>query len=350
MAALAVGVLVAACATLSPGRYRGPVSDHFDGRRFHNLTPDIQRNLSQLFRWLRERNPGHWEMTTNNSWPAPPRRVATPGALRVTFVNHSTVLLQTAGINLLTDPIWSDRASPVSFAGPKRFRPPGVPFRQLPSIDIVMVSHGHYDHMDTATLKRLADRDRPRILVPLGHASLLERKGIGNIEELDWWDEVQVSESVRIVPVPVQHWTARGLFDRNLALWSGFVIEAPGGPIYFAGDTGYAAHFTSAKERFGPMRLALLPIGAYLPRWFMKPMHTSPADTLLAYSDLHAQRAMAVHFGTFQLGDDGQYQAAEELARLRHDAGITDEAFWIPDFGEGREIEALPPHGNPGYP
>ena len=243
LAALAAGGLVAACATLSPGHYRGPVSDHFDGRRFHNYTPDIQRDLGQLFRWLRERNPGQWEVTSNNPWPAPPPRVTKPAALRVTFVNHSTVLLQIAGINLLTDPIWSRRASPVSFAGPKRFREPGIPFRQLPHIDIVMVSHGHYDHMDTATLKRLADRDRPRMLVPLGHAAILERKGIGNVEELDWWDEVQVSETVRVIPVPVQHWTARGLFDRNLALWSGFVIEAPGGPVYFAGDTGYAEHF-----------------------------------------------------------------------------------------------------------
>lgn len=335
------GALIAACATFAPTRYQGAVSDHFDGRRFHNLAPHIQRDLGQLFRWLRDRDPGPWEMAANDLWPKPPSRVTEPGALRVTFVNHSTVLLQLAGLNLLTDPIWSPRASPVSFAGPKRYREPGIPFHALPAIDAIVVSHGHYDHMDIPTLKRLSERDRPRILVPLGHAALLRRKGIDQVEELDWWDQVEVAPGVRIIPVPVQHWTARGLFDRNLALWCGFVVDAPGGPIYFAGDTGYAAHFSMARDRFGPMRLALLPIGAYLPRWFMKSMHTSPEDVLMARDDLAAKRAMAIHFGTFQLGDDGQFQATTQLARLRAQANLDDREFWIPDFGEGRDISPL---------
>lgn len=341
LATILLASLVAACATLTTTRYRGPISDHFDGNKFHNLVPDVHRDLRQLMRWMWEREPGLWEVTANNSWSAPPPRVDNPDTLQVTFINHSTVLIQVAGINLLTDPIWSERASPLPFAGPKRFRDPGVPFHQLPPIDVVMVSHGHYDHMDLPTLKRLSDRDRPRILVPLGHARTLTRRKIDNVEELDWWDEVVIADGLRVIPVPVQHWTARGLFDRNLALWSGFVIEAPGGPIYFAGDTGYADHFRQAHDRFGAMRFALLPIGAYLPRWFMKPMHTSPADALLALEDLQAHSAMAVHFGTFQLGDDGQHEAASELATLRQGAGITDEAFWIPDFGEGRIIPAL---------
>jgi L-ascorbate metabolism protein UlaG (beta-lactamase superfamily) len=294
--------------------YSGPVSDHFDGRRFHMAIPR-ERHLSDYLTWLLQREPGPWrDFEAIAPGPPPPRQV--PGeALRVTPINHSTVLIQTAGLNILTDPIWSQRASPFSFMGPDRHISPGIRFEDLPPIDVVLVSHSHYDHMDLPTLKRLWERDRPRLFVGLGNAGTLRAAGIGGVNETDWWQSRELAPGVRIHGVPAQHWTSRGPFDRNRTLWLGYVIETPGGSLYFAGDTGWGPHFAAIAARFPALRLALLPIGAYLPRWFMQPVHLNPAEAVAAWRMLGAASGLAIHYGTFRLAEEGQDQPTADLAR-----------------------------------
>jgi L-ascorbate metabolism protein UlaG (beta-lactamase superfamily) len=220
------------------------------------------------------------------------------------------MLVQMDGVNILTDPIWSMRCSPFSFAGPKRHRPPGLRFDDLPPIDAVLVSHNHYDHLDVATLRRLGGA---RIFTPLGNSALMARHGVKNATDLDWWQTTRVSDRVTVTLVPSQHFCARALSDRNATLWGGFVISGPSGNAYFAGDTGWGRHFAQIGERFGSMRVAMLPIGAYLPRWFMKPAHISPAEAVDAHAAIGAQTSIAMHYGTFNLGDDGYEQPAHDL-------------------------------------
>ncbi len=317
-----------------------PERTNFDGERFRNLVPTRQKSLWDLVRWrIARKVVGDWQDVGNPAYEGErPARV--DGAeLLVTFVNHSTVLLQTAGVNILTDPIWSERCSPLQFAGPRRHHPPGIDFEQLPKIDVVVVSHNHYDHMDLPTLRQLFRRDRPVFLVGLANAPLLREAGIeSGIVELDWWDTHEVTTGVRIHGVPAQHWSTRTRFDINRMLWMGYVIESAGGPVFFAGDTGAGPHFGMIRERFGPMRFSLLPIGAFLPRWFMKDNHLSPTDALVAHRELESRESMAVHFGTFELGDDGQYHARDELLALLGAAGITAGEFWVPQVGIPRVV------------
>lgn len=316
--ARAAGVTVAAIAAgigaerifLASPSYRGAKSDHFDGRRFHNHQHGWQSEGSFL-KWQLTKTPTKWPAWIESEpGPAPVQRVAR--GIRITHVNHSTVLIQMDGLNILTDPIWSERCSPVSFAGPKRHRAPGLRFEELPPIDAILVSHNHYDHMDVPTLQRL--RGVP-LFVPLGNAALLERRGIDGARDLDWWDEAPLSADVRITATPAQHFSARALTDRNATLWSGFVISGPSGHVYFAGDTGWGRHYEEIANRFGPMRVAMLPIGAYLPRWFMKPAHIDPAEAVAAHHVLQAKTSIAVHYGTFALGDDGHQQPVDDLKK-----------------------------------
>lgn len=305
--------------------YSGPVSDHFDGRRFHMAIPR-DRHLSDYVAWLVQREPGPWrDYEAIAPGPPPPRRVLGE-ALRVTPINHSTVLIQTAGLNLLTDPIWSHRASPFSFMGPDRHIPPGIRFEDLPPIDAVLVSHSHYDHMDLPTLKRLWERDHPRIFVGLGNAGTLRAAGIGEVSETDWWQAQDLAPGVRVHGVPAQHWTSRGLFDRNRTLWLGYVVETPGGAIYFAGDTGFGPHYGAIAARFPALRLALLPIGAYLPRWFMQPVHMNPAEAVAAWRILGAASGLAIHYGTFRLAEEGQDRPPADLARALSQPDITADS------------------------
>src|SRR5688572_3378031 len=268
-------------------RHRGPVSDHFDGSRFHNHHSGWQSEGSFL-KWQLTAKRGPWRHWVDApAGPAPPVRVS-DGRLRVTFINHATTLIQMDGLNILTDPIWSERCSPVSWAGPKRHRAPGIRFEDLPPIDVVLVSHNHYDHLDVPTLRRLAARDRPRILAGLGNAELLADAGIPNGDELDWWDAREVGRGVHAFATPAKHFSGRTPFDRNHTLWMAWVLEGPAGRVYFAGDTGYGGHFAAARARLGPMRLALLPIGAYDPQWVMGDVHMDPAGAVRAHHDLGA--------------------------------------------------------------
>ncbi len=327
------------CANATP-RWHGPVTDHFDGRRFHNGAA-VRRPLgaAELLKWLSHRERGPWPSVDDTPGEPPPRKVEAPGVVRVTFVGHATVLLQLDGLNILTDPIWSDRASPVAFVGPRRIRRPGIRFEDLPPIDVVLISHNHYDHLDVRTLRRLAERDRPRVVVPLGNAAVLDRAGMFGSVELDWWEDLDLAPGVRVVAVPAQHFSSRALFDEGNGLWAGFVIASrSAGRVFFAGDTGYGPHFKEIAKRIGAPLLALLPIGAFRPRWFMGPVHLAPDQAVEAAKDLGARSSVAIHFGTFALADDGEEEPVKDLREaLEKNPGVE---FWAPEFGRGRNLPA----------
>ncbi|MGC2720057.1 MAG: MBL fold metallo-hydrolase, partial [Candidatus Acidiferrales bacterium] len=299
------------------------------------------RGVGSLFEWLKNRQPGRWKKWTNAApGLTPPERVS-GGELRVTFVGHSTVLIQTDGLNVLCDPVWSMRASPVPFAGPKRHRPPGIRFDQLPTIDLVLQSHDHYDHFDVSTYRKIAAAKwGTKYAVPLGVADRLISKRLaraGAISELDWGDSVQVASHIRVTAVPALHFSGRGLRDRNRTLWCGYVVEGPSGRVYFAGDTAYGTHFRQIAERFPQVRLALIPIGAYRPQWFMGPVHISPQDAVKAHEDLGASTSVGIHFGTFRLADDGEDEPCAELKK-ELETRKAAHRFWTLEAGEGREI------------
>jgi L-ascorbate metabolism protein UlaG (beta-lactamase superfamily) len=291
-------------------------SDHFDGTRFVNPTGAAGQPLSAVLRMLFERR---------TPWPArvdePPRRP--PGldgaAAVVTFIGHATFLIQTGAANILTDPMYSRRAGPLNVLGPRRVRQPAVRFDDLPPISTVLLSHNHYDHCDLRTLRRLAERFDPLVLTPLGNGALVRSSGIRRVEELDWWQNA-TTPTLPITLTPAQHFSARNPLDRNRALWGGFMLVAGGARIFFAGDTAYAGFFRDVRQRLGPIDLALLPIGAYEPRWFMQALHMNPAEAVQAHLDLEASESIGMHFGTFQLtteGIDEPLRALEEACRAR---------------------------------
>jgi L-ascorbate metabolism protein UlaG (beta-lactamase superfamily) len=252
------------------------------------------------------------------------------------------VLLQTAGLNLLLDPVWSERVSPVSFAGPMRVNDPGVAFEALPPINAVLVSHAHYDHLDLPTLSRLAAAHRPRVITPLGNDTIMQDHVPAiAAEAYDWGDRVTLPGGVSVTLVPVQHWSARGLTDRNKALWAGFVIDTPTGRIFHVADSGYGGghHFRGAKEQHGPFRLAILPIGAYEPRWFMRDQHMNPAEAVQAFRDCGAELALAHHHGTFQLTDEAIDAPALALAQAMVAEGIPPERFRVLQPGQVWQID-----------
>ncbi len=314
---------------------RVSLDEHFRNGRF--LNPGIvEHGFRELYQWIRNRQPGPWPAwIPSTPGPPPPARVDGSN-LRVTFINHSTVLLQTAGCNLLTDPIWSRRASPVSFTGPRRHRDPGLRFEDLPRIDAILLSHNHYDHFDRPTLRRLWRRDHPVVFCPLGVAKAVRRIGFREIYENDW-RQSQAWGPFQVHCVPAQHFASRTPFDRNRTLWCGWVLEHPAGPIYFAGDTGFGRFFEEIRGQFGSLRLALLPIGAFAPEWFMGPVHMTPEQAVEARRILDAATAVGIHFGTFALADDGYTEPEERLCRALD--GAADAArFWTLPEGEGHMI------------
>jgi L-ascorbate metabolism protein UlaG (beta-lactamase superfamily) len=305
-----------------------PFPRHFDGKRFFNPDAPAVRGFLDLLRWQMTSHPERSPRFIDDVAQSKPPSSVAAEELRVTLVNHSTVLLQTRDSHILTDPIWSERASPFHSIGPRRRRKPGVAFEDLPRIDTVLLSHNHYDHLDLATLRRLMDRGQSQFVVPRGVARLLQAHRIGPVHELDWGESL-VAGGPAIHAVPALHFSARGFFDRNLTLWCGYVIESPGGHVYFAGDTAFGAHFAAIRERFGAPRLALLPIGAYEPRWFMSPVHMGPDEAAKAHEILDARTSIAIHHGTFQLADDGLETPKRQL--LDH---VPDDSFMVLNNGQ----------------
>lgn len=335
-----VAVLAALALAGCAARHEGPATDHFDGRHFRNAHSKEPPGLLGLLRW-RLFEPGA-------DWPAelpgatqskPPQRVEGDRIL-VTYVNHATVLVQAGGVNILTDPIWSERASPVSFAGPRRHNPPGVAWQDLPKIDIVLVSHNHYDHLDQATLAALWRRDKPAMVAPLGNAAILRGEASDMVvHELDWTTSAKLGGAT-VTAMPLQHWSSRFFADRDLSLWASYVVETPAGRIYFAGDTGYGQgdHFKAVGQRFKGVRLALLPIGAYDPRWFMEHPHENPEEAVQAALDTCAQTAMGHHWGTFQLTNEPIMEPPQRLAAEVRRRGLPAGWFRTPLPGQSFEL------------
>jgi len=315
-----------------------PLSDHFDGTHFFNPEPTThggRRNTGLAF--LRERfRPGAWAR-----WPrhvANRHHAPAPDAPSLTFIGHSTFLIRLPGLTILTDPVFSARCSPSRLVGPKRVRAPGVALASLPHIDLILVSHNHYDHMDLAALRALRRRfPHADIVTTLGNAAYLARKGLAGAHELDWWGSTTL-HNAHITVTPARHFSARGLHDRNLTLWGGFYLTYNGISLYFAGDTGATRAFAQIRERLGAPDLALLPIGAYEPRWFMGPVHMNPADAVQAFTDLGAKRAIGMHFGTFQLTAEGIDAPLHDLAAARTQAGIAPHAFSALEVGESTAL------------
>lgn len=313
-------------------RYHGAVSDHFNGTVFVNAQPYHQHNFIDVMRWALTASRAKWPSYIENH-SAPELTPATQEQIKATWVNHATMLVQAANFNFLTDPIWTERASPVSFIGPKRVRAPGVAFKNLPRIDAVFVSHNHYDHLSLPTLKRLSDQFNPVIFVPLGLKSLLERHGIQNVIEMDWWQTHKVKEAV-ITFLPTKHWSQRGVGDRYKTLWGSYGIAVGNKKIYFAGDAGYSPYFKTIQQQWGKPDLAFLPIGSYLPEWFMKENHMNPAEALQAHHDLQASHSIGIHFGTFQLSDEAIDQPLIDLQAAKAKQQVADDAFVALDIGQ----------------
>lgn len=310
--------------SLSAPGYNGPPSDHFTGKKFINPGNPEAHGLGALLKWLTNRQRGPWKYHHEEADVKPQETVT---QTRITFINHTTFLIQTQGVNILTDPVYSERVSPFSFAGPKRMRPPGVKFEDLPKIDLVLLSHNHYDHLDVATVTRLKQSFDPVFVVPLGVAKYLQQKDITRIEELDWWKNVS-TVSLNITSIPAQHFSGRGFFDRDKTLWCGYTIGTKDTTICFLGDTGYNEQiFTTIPKRIGDIDLAIVPIGAYKPLWFMSPVHCSPEEAVQIHLDLKARMSIASHFGTFPLGDDGEEDPVLDLARAREKFNIASEEF-----------------------
>ncbi|HEX8513894.1 MAG TPA: MBL fold metallo-hydrolase [Allosphingosinicella sp.] len=332
--------------------YEGPRSDHFDGERFFNPGPAPRSGAHGgparfLNRFVGSNDRSQWPVHVPVAATVPPRRVE-GGEMLVTWIGHATVLVQTQGLNILTDPIWSERASPFSFAGPKRVRAPGVRFQDLPKIDLVLVSHNHYDHMDLPTLKRLRERDRPLIVTSLGNDSIIGRAD--GVAALDWNEAFPIyspgcTAAMRckalgqVIVSRNHHWGSRWGTDRNRALWSAFTVTLPGGNLFFAGDTGYGdGSWADEAARRGPIRLAILPVGAYEPRDIMQNNHVDPEEAVRLFEKLKARTALGMHWGTFQLTFESIDDPPRRLAAARRARGIADERFVTTEVGRSFRV------------
>lgn len=347
LASFGLAFAVAVASALASGcfgapRYVGPPSEHFDGERFRNMAPFKEPSYWDVLAWkLSGPAAPEWPdwVDIPAAEPLPPR---VSDGLRITYVNHATVLVQLENLNILTDPVWSDSVGPTSWLGPERHKAPGIPLEKLPKVDVVLISHNHYDHLDVPTLERLAERDQPLILAGLGTKALLAEHGIERAEDLDWWQSRDVG-GVRVTFAPAQHWSTRGLGDRNVNLWGSFFIRAPRQSVYFAGDTGRGPHFAAIRERLGSPTVALLPIGAYEPRWFMHPQHIDPAEAVEAHRVLGAERSVGIHFGTFDQTDEGMEQPQRELAEALRSQGVSPAAFVALENGTSISVAAPEP-------
>lgn len=317
--------------------YQGPTSDHFDGSRFFNK--ESGHTFFDHIKWMWEMETVEWPEWVDDPPQPPPIAHVKEGELRITYVNHATVLIQMDGINILTDPIWSERAGPISWVGTKRVRAPGVKIEDLPNIDIILISHDHYDHLDITSLKQLNEKHQPIILAGLGVKCRLESIGGKNIVELDWWQEYIYSTGAKITFVPSRHNSGRGIFDKNKTLWGGFVIEGSAGNVLFMGDTAFGEFVKEIKKEFTHFRLAILPIGSYEKRWFMKNQHMNPDDAVRVHKMIEVEQSVGIHFGTFNEHPEQTINAHEKDLKVALEKyNIPESEFWILKFGEGREV------------
>ena len=327
-----------------------PTRPHHTPQGFRNTADTPRKTTAEFFRWQRERR--------DLVIPAPSvdLSVATPDLayirgnrtdFAVTWIGHATALVQLGGLNFLTDPHFSERASPVQFMGPKRWQPPGVALEDLPRVDVVLLSHNHYDHLDSGSVAKLKTQrgGSPLFLVPLGLDRWMSGAGVKSVRKMDWWDEITVKDT-RVTFTPAQHWSRRTLADTNTTLWGGFVVQAAGRSFYFAGDTGYGPDFKEIGRRFGGFDLSLLPIGASEPRWFMKAAHVNPEEAVRIHRDVRSRRTVAIHWGTFQLTDEPLDRPLAELAAARGRHRLAFGEFVTLRHGETMKLEHLTDHGS----
>jgi L-ascorbate metabolism protein UlaG (beta-lactamase superfamily) len=312
-----------------------PARANFDGRKFRNehLGDDQDNGLFGLIKWQLSGGSKPWARFLDDNLTADFSAMADASAATVSFINHATTLIRTADVTVITDPVFSERASPLRWLGPRRRRKAGALIEETPKVDVVVLSHNHYDHMDIASLSAIQSIHRPLFAVPLGNKRHLRKIGNAEIVELDWWESATVNDS-RITLVPMQHWSLRGLGRRREALWGGFVIESGGLKILFSGDTGYNSHFKTIRQEFGSFDISLLPIGAYEPRWFMQKFHMNPGEAVSAHLDLESALSIAIHFGTFKLSNEGMDDPVIELQKALTDRSVSESAFRIPKNGE----------------
>lgn len=347
IATIAAALVCSACTAANP--YYDPQKPHHTQSGFRNnyLVGDIG---GSFLKWQYERTVAGLPKQPANGYAFPvdtpdlqwlAANRTTPSA---TWIGHATMLVQVGGMNVLTDPVFSEHASPVGFAGPQRKVRPGLTLAQLPHVDVVVISHNHYDHLDRDSVIGLNNQagGAPLFLVPLGVKSWMAEQGIGNVRELDWWQRVQAG-GLDITFVPVQHWSARGMTDRFKTLWGGWVLQTSATTtrpfsVFFAGDTGYSKDFADIHQRFDHFDLALLPIGAYAPRWFMRKQHVDPAEAVKIHRDLHARQSIAIHWGTFELTDEPLDAPPIALAAERQKAGMAPAEFTVLRHGELRRF------------
>jgi N-acyl-phosphatidylethanolamine-hydrolysing phospholipase D len=351
-----LALALTACAN-EPAAVKGRAPHHRDGTFQNNYVEFEPRGLMALLRWK-------WQAWLDGV-PAPPK-TSTPvivpdlgliqsnakaGAAMVptvTWIGHATVLVQLGGLNVLTDPMFSNRASPLSFLGPARAQKPGLWPHELPRIDLVVVSHNHYDHLDQGSVNLLAQQagGPPLFVVPLGLKQWFAGEGITDVVELDWWQSHKVG-ALEVVLTPVQHWSGRSLGDRMETLWGGYAFFAPQLQVFFAGDTGYSKDFADIRARFaerqtpaqgGGFDIALLPIGAYEPRWFMQQQHVNAEEAVRIHLDLGAKASLGIHWGTFELTDESLDEPARALAQARQSMNVSDRAFFTLAVGQTRQL------------
>ena len=305
-----------------------PLSDHYDGKLFFNTTQNQRLSFWDILAWKMKGTAAKWPKEIKNNSYTLPTHNGDQKAI-ITFINHASFLIQLDGLNIITDPIFSSRASPSSFFGPQRIRQPGLKISDLPPIDVVVISHNHYDHLDLPSLIEIDAKFKPLFFVPLGDKKLLAENGLQNIHEMDWWNEHDV-KGTKFIFTPVQHWSARGLFDKCKSLWGGYFIKNLNFNAYFGGDAGYSSYYSETFKKLGAPDVALLPIGAYAPENLMRINHMTPEDALKAHEDLAAKISIGMHFGTFQLTDEPLTEPEDRIKK----SSVPN--FIILDVGESK--------------
>jgi len=320
------------------GSKRFPISDHCDGRRFFNPRHHINRSWFDVLKWRRTSTATPWPRSVKIPSPPPLRPAPQDGTIRATWVNHSTVLLQTRFGNLLIDPVFSDRVSPLSWAGPRRVHPPGIALPQLPPITAVLLSHDHYDHCDKATLRHLAQQfPSAKLITPLGNGAIGQLCGFApsRIVELDWWQAYEITLGFHVRATPARHWSNRVRGSRNRRLWSGFFVHAGGRTAYFSGDTAWDDEmFADIHRECGAPDIGLIPIGAYEPRWFMESQHCNPAEAVRIHQTVGAVKSLGLHWGTFPLTDEGREEPPTALKVACAAANLAPAEFVVLSPGE----------------
>ena len=311
---------------LSSPKYQGPISDHFDGKKFINYGGINANQVDKIFKLLVTRKPTKWVIPKGVVKPAKVVERIDNQEFRITYINHATILIQCFGVNILTDPVYAWAAGLFGIIGPIRRLQPGIKLEDLPPIDYVFISHNHYDHLDTAAIKKLEKKFQPKFITTLGN-DLLLKKYVKDLQAFDWWDSFKLTDEIEMHLTPGQHFSSRGIFDRDANLWGGFVLKTPKGKIYWAGDSGYGTFFKDIGKRLGPMRFSCIPIGAYKPEWFMGPIHINPTQAVQVHQDVQSQQSMAFHWGTFNLSDEGWDEPIHDLESAMTEKGLQTSDF-----------------------